>query len=115
MAQSAQKACTYCNKCLINDLENPLGCYEVSRFDGDTFEEKWDNVIKDVMSVFTPPTILEIALFLEEGLSAMDLRSSDTCGENSREKKADTLDRDRRRDSSRDLLSGFRQPIYRRL
>ena len=54
---SPQKACTYCNKCLINDLENPLGCYEVSRFDGDTFEEKWDNVIKDVMSVFTPPTI----------------------------------------------------------
>jgi 2,4-dienoyl-CoA reductase (NADPH2) len=26
-----QKECTYCNKCLLNDLENPLGCYEVSR------------------------------------------------------------------------------------
>ena len=53
---SAQKACTYCNKCLINDLENPLGCYEVSRYDGDTFDEKWENLIKEVMSVFTPPT-----------------------------------------------------------
>ena len=51
-----QKACSYCNKCLINDLENPLGCYEVSRFDGDTFEEKWERVIEEVMSVFSPPT-----------------------------------------------------------
>ena len=25
--------CTYCNKCLINFIENPLGCYEESRFD----------------------------------------------------------------------------------
>jgi 2,4-dienoyl-CoA reductase (NADPH2) len=23
--------CTYCNKCLVNDIENPLGCYELSR------------------------------------------------------------------------------------
>ncbi len=30
----AGKECTYCNKCLINDLENPLGCYELSRFEG---------------------------------------------------------------------------------
>lgn len=50
-----QKECTYCNKCLLNDLENPLGCYEVSRYDGDTFEQKWENLIKEVMSVFEPP------------------------------------------------------------
>jgi 2,4-dienoyl-CoA reductase-like NADH-dependent reductase (Old Yellow Enzyme family) len=50
-----QKECTYCNKCLINDLANPLGCYEVSRYDGDTFDEKWENLIKSVMSVFEPP------------------------------------------------------------
>ncbi len=49
-----QKECTYCNKCLVNDLANPLGCYEVSRYDGDTFEEKWDNLIKSVMSVYQP-------------------------------------------------------------
>jgi 2,4-dienoyl-CoA reductase (NADPH2) len=50
-----QKECTYCNKCLINDLENPLGCYEVSRYDGDTFDQKWDNLTREVMSVFDPP------------------------------------------------------------
>ena len=52
---SRQKSCTYCNKCLVNDLANPLGCYEVSRYDGDTFEEKWDNLIASVMSVYHPP------------------------------------------------------------
>ena len=50
------KACTYCNKCLINDLENPLGCYELSRYDGDTFDEKYDRMMAEVMSVFSPPT-----------------------------------------------------------
>jgi len=50
-----QKECTYCNKCLLNDLANPLGCYEVSRYDGDTFDEKWQALIKEVMSVFEPP------------------------------------------------------------
>ena len=49
------KECTYCNKCLVNDLENPLGCYELSRYDGDTFDEKWDAMIADVMSVYQPP------------------------------------------------------------
>ena len=51
----AEKACTYCNKCLLNDLENPLGCYELSRYDGATFDEKWDRMIEEVMSVFDPP------------------------------------------------------------
>ncbi len=50
------KECTYCNKCLINDLENPLGCYELSRYDGATFEEKYEAMIAEVMSVFDPPT-----------------------------------------------------------
>ncbi|MCG6903172.1 MAG: NADH:flavin oxidoreductase [Rhodobacter sp.] len=50
------KECTYCNKCLINDIENPLGCYELSRFDGDTWDEKYDAMIKEVMSVYYPPT-----------------------------------------------------------
>jgi len=50
------RECTYCNKCLLNDLENPLGCYELSRFSGDTFEEKYAEMMRDVMSVFEPPT-----------------------------------------------------------
>jgi hypothetical protein len=24
--------CTYCNKCLVNAPENPMGCYELTRF-----------------------------------------------------------------------------------
>jgi len=43
------KPCTYCNKCLLNFLENPLGCYEVSRFGGD-----YDKMIEQVMSVYHP-------------------------------------------------------------
>ncbi len=43
------KPCTYCNKCLVNVLENPLGCYEVARFDGD-----YDRMIAEIMSVFQP-------------------------------------------------------------
>jgi 2,4-dienoyl-CoA reductase-like NADH-dependent reductase (Old Yellow Enzyme family) len=50
------KECTYCNKCLVNDLENPLGCYELSRFDGDSFEQRYERMIAEVMSVFEPPT-----------------------------------------------------------
>ncbi|MEW6542287.1 MAG: NADH:flavin oxidoreductase [Nitrospirota bacterium] len=50
------KECTYCNKCLLNDLENPLGCYELSRYDGATFEERYRNMMDSVMSVFSPPT-----------------------------------------------------------
>ncbi|MBD3898054.1 NADH:flavin oxidoreductase [Halomonas sp. ML-15] len=29
------RPCTFCNKCLLNAPKNPLGCYELSRFDGD--------------------------------------------------------------------------------
>jgi 2,4-dienoyl-CoA reductase (NADPH2) len=39
--------CTYCNKCLLNVIENPLGCYELSRFDGD-----YEKMMSQVMSVF---------------------------------------------------------------
>lgn len=41
--------CTYCNKCLINAPKNPLGCYELDRYDGD-----YDAMIKEIMSVFHP-------------------------------------------------------------
>ena len=38
--------CTYCNKCLLNTLENPLGCYEISRF------KDYEEMMAEVMSVF---------------------------------------------------------------
>jgi 2,4-dienoyl-CoA reductase-like NADH-dependent reductase (Old Yellow Enzyme family) len=43
------RPCTHCNKCLVNALKNPLGCYELSRFDGD-----YDRMIEEVMTVFHP-------------------------------------------------------------
>ena len=41
--------CTYCNKCLVNVVENPIGCYDLSRF---TTREA---MIHEIMSVFNPP------------------------------------------------------------
>ena len=41
--------CTYCNKCLINQLENPLGCYEESRYDSR------EEMIRQILSVYDPP------------------------------------------------------------
>ena len=43
------RPCTHCNKCLVNALKNPVGCYELSRFDGD-----YDRMIHEVMRVFHP-------------------------------------------------------------
>lgn len=42
----APRPCTYCNKCLYNVLEHPLGCYEESRFDSR------EEMIREIMSVF---------------------------------------------------------------
>jgi 2,4-dienoyl-CoA reductase-like NADH-dependent reductase (Old Yellow Enzyme family) len=44
-----ERPCTYCNKCLVNVIENPLGCYDVSRYDGDH-----DRMVREVMSFFEP-------------------------------------------------------------
>jgi len=41
--------CTYCNKCLVNAVENPLGCYDESRF------PSHEAMIAEIMSVFDPP------------------------------------------------------------
>jgi len=47
--ERAERPCTYCNKCLVNVIENPLGCYELSRYDGDR-----ERMIEEVMSVYRP-------------------------------------------------------------
>lgn len=41
--------CTFCNKCLANMLEHPMGCYELERFDDDR-----EKMLVDVMAVFQP-------------------------------------------------------------
>ena len=43
------RPCTYCNKCLFSVLEDPLGCYDESRF------ASRDEMLKEVYSVFDPP------------------------------------------------------------
>ncbi len=44
----AAKPCTYCNKCLVNVIENPLGCYEEDRF------ASREEMVREIMSVFEP-------------------------------------------------------------
>jgi 2,4-dienoyl-CoA reductase-like NADH-dependent reductase (Old Yellow Enzyme family) len=44
-----ERPCTYCNRCLVNVIENPLGCYEPARYDGDA-----DRMLREIMSVYTP-------------------------------------------------------------
>ena len=43
------RPCTYSNKCLINQVENPLGCYEQSRFDSR------EEMVREILSVYDPP------------------------------------------------------------
>jgi 2,4-dienoyl-CoA reductase (NADPH2) len=43
------RPCTYCNLCLFHAPEDPLGCYDVRRFDGDH-----DRMIAEVMSIYRP-------------------------------------------------------------
>lgn len=52
-ADRPPKPCTYCNKCALNTLQNPLGCYEESRF------ASHEEMIEQVMSVFDPPPFVE--------------------------------------------------------
>ena len=44
-----ERPCTYCNRCLVNVIENPLGCYELERFDGDR-----ERMLRQIMSVYQP-------------------------------------------------------------
>jgi 2,4-dienoyl-CoA reductase-like NADH-dependent reductase (Old Yellow Enzyme family) len=51
----APRPCTYCNKCLFNVLENPLGCYDESRY------ASREEMIAQIMSVYDPPPFVEAA------------------------------------------------------
>jgi 2,4-dienoyl-CoA reductase-like NADH-dependent reductase (Old Yellow Enzyme family) len=41
--------CTYSNQCLINQVENPLGCYDQSRFASRA------EMVREILSVYDPP------------------------------------------------------------
>jgi 2,4-dienoyl-CoA reductase (NADPH2) len=40
--------CSYCNKCLVNVVENPLGCYDERRF------ASREEMVRQIMSVYRP-------------------------------------------------------------
>lgn len=48
---SAPRPCTYCNKCLLNTVANPLGCYDERRF-GSRQE-----MVDQILSVYQPQTV----------------------------------------------------------
>jgi 2,4-dienoyl-CoA reductase-like NADH-dependent reductase (Old Yellow Enzyme family) len=48
-ADRAERPCSYCNLCLFHVAEDPLGCYDVRRFDNDH-----DAMIAQVMSIYRP-------------------------------------------------------------
>lgn len=43
----APNPCSYCNKCLMNVVENPLGCYDEDRFGGDR-----EAMLEELMSFY---------------------------------------------------------------
>ena len=47
--EEPDRPCSFCNRCLVNAVANPLGCYEVRRFDHDH-----EKMVREVMTVFRP-------------------------------------------------------------
>jgi 2,4-dienoyl-CoA reductase-like NADH-dependent reductase (Old Yellow Enzyme family) len=44
-----ERPCSFCNRCLVNAIANPLGCYDERRYN------TRDEMIDEVMSVYQPP------------------------------------------------------------
>ncbi len=68
------RPCTHCNKCLLNVIKNPIGCYELSRFGGD-----YDAMIEEILSVFRPRPELVVPgeeTLRKTGLSASTVASA---------------------------------------
>jgi 2,4-dienoyl-CoA reductase-like NADH-dependent reductase (Old Yellow Enzyme family) len=51
--ERAPKPCTYCNKCLVNVLQNPLGCYDETRF------ASREEMVREILSVYAPAPFAE--------------------------------------------------------
>ncbi|HEX2303484.1 MAG TPA: NADH:flavin oxidoreductase [Gaiella sp.] len=49
----AARPCSYCNKCLFNVLESPLGCYDERRF------ASREEMIREIFTVFDPTPIAD--------------------------------------------------------
>ena len=51
--ERAPRPCSYCNKCLFNVLELPLGCYDERRY------ASREEMIREIYSVFQPPHFVD--------------------------------------------------------
>jgi 2,4-dienoyl-CoA reductase-like NADH-dependent reductase (Old Yellow Enzyme family) len=52
----APRPCTYCNKCLVTFLENPLGCYEESRY------SSREEMIREILAAYeSAPTSAQVS------------------------------------------------------
>jgi len=57
----ADVPCTYCNRCLVNVVENPLGCYEEKRF------PSREAMLAQIMSVFAPSAFVDQPAAIQTG------------------------------------------------
>jgi len=48
----AGRECTYCNKCMVNVLEGPIGCFEIARF-AEHGPAAYDKMIEEAWAYFT--------------------------------------------------------------
>jgi 2,4-dienoyl-CoA reductase-like NADH-dependent reductase (Old Yellow Enzyme family) len=48
------RPCTYCNKCLLNAPKNPMGCYELSRYDNR------EQMIENLMTIYATHATLNL-------------------------------------------------------
>lgn len=44
--EQPERPCTYCNRCLVNAMKNPMGCYEPARF------ADHDAMVEELMSIY---------------------------------------------------------------
>ena len=49
----AARPCTYCNRCLVHTLQDPLGCYEPIRYDSR------EDMVEEILSVYKPSVYSE--------------------------------------------------------
>ena len=49
MAMTVKRPCSFCNKCLFNLLENPLGCYDERRY------ASREEMLAEIYSVYDAP------------------------------------------------------------
>jgi 2,4-dienoyl-CoA reductase (NADPH2) len=56
--------CTYCNKCLVNFVDNPLGCYDERRY------ASREEMIRQIYSVYAQPAFLDSETASPKGKTA---------------------------------------------